>query len=61
MNLSGVRKHIPRNRQSLMLIVQILEQQHRALMLVAQGVDLPLDEMNDNVRSLLSELVEVSK
>jgi len=56
----GVRKHIPRNRKQLLLIVQVLEAQHKALMLVASAVPLDIDGLNDDCRSLLSELVEVS-
>jgi len=56
----GVRKHITRERQSLLLVVRILEAQHRALMQVANHTQLDIDELNDDVRSLLSELLEVS-
>jgi len=56
--VAGVRKHIPRNRQQLLLIVQILEAQHAALMLVSKLEPLNIDELNDDVRSLLSELME---
>jgi len=57
----GVRKHITRNRRQLLLILQLLEAQHAALMLVSHAIPLNIDELNDDCRSLLSELVEVTR
>jgi len=56
---AGVRKHIPRNRMQLLLIVRVLEAQHKALMEISRGTSVDIDSLNDDVRSLLSELVEV--
>ena len=56
----GVRKHIPRPALERLIFVQILEAQHRALLRLAKGADVDIDELNDVVRSLLSQLVELS-
>jgi len=55
----GVHKPVPAARMQLLLIVQILEAQHSALMLIAQGCDVAIDALNDDCRSLLSQLVEL--
>jgi len=57
----GVRKPVPLAVGRVMLIVRILEAQHAALLLVAEGGQQDIDELNNTVRSLLSELVDGSK
>ena len=55
----GVHKHLRRPAFERLIMVQILEHQHRALMLVAEGASVDIDELNNTVRSLLSQLVDV--
>jgi len=44
----------------MLLVVQVLEAQHRCNLLLAKGAKVDIDELNDSVRSLLSRLVEIS-
>ncbi len=55
----AVRKHRSRPESERLIIVQILEAQHRALLRVAEGDSVEIDELNDTVRALLSQLIEV--
>ena len=59
MGIPGVRKHTTRPAFERLVMVQILEAQHRALLKLAKGAEVDIDELNDTVRSLLSQLVEV--
>ncbi len=55
----GVSKSVHRPMFERLVIVQILEAQHRVLLKLAKGDGVDIDELNDTVRSLLSQLVEV--
>jgi len=56
----GVRKGSSRTDRAMLLVVQVLEAQHRCNLLLAKGAKVDIDELNDSVRSLLSRLVEIS-
>ena len=55
----GVSKSLGRPALERLIFVQIMEAQHRALLKLAKGDGVDIDELNDTVRSLLSQLVEV--
>jgi len=52
----GVRKRVPRNVRERMILIQIVEAQHRALLRLAAGTAVDIDELNDTVRSLIGQL-----
>ena len=56
----GVSKPLRRPMFERLIIVQVLELQHAALLKCARGEAADIDELNDAVRSLLSQLVEHS-
>ena len=56
----GVSKGLRRPSMALLIVVQVCEAQHRALLRLAAGSNVDIDELNDSVRSLLSQLVEMS-
>ncbi len=55
-----IRKGVSARARDVLLLVQCLEAMHRSILKLAEEDRVDIDEQNDLVRSLLSQLVEGS-